>query len=161
MFPLPFPMIWLRVGLIVAAVLATALAGYKVGSDRVQAKWDIERARQTELRLEAEQAARKEEQRRNEESQRIAGEQAKRETEYRVRVAAAEQSLDGLRDTVARLNSRPAPRNAEAAGYAREAAIARELLGTCSAEYRGVATEADGLRIQVIGLQQWISKVVQ
>lgn len=161
MFPLPFPMIWLRVGLIVAAVLAIALAGYKVGSDRVQAKWDIERARQTEIRLEAEQAARKEEQRRAEESQKIADDQSKRETEYRVRVAAAEQSLGGLRDTVARLNSRPAPGNAEAAGYAREARTARELLGTCSAEYRGLAAEADAVRIQAIGLQAWVNKVVE
>jgi chromosome segregation ATPase len=161
MFPLPFPMIWLRVGLIIAAVLAIALAGYKVGSDRVQAKWDIERAKQTEIRLEAEQAARKEEQRRAEESQRIASEQSKREAEYRDRVAAAEQSLGGLRDTVARLNSRPAPRGAEAAGYAREASVARELLGSCTSEYRGVAAEADGLRNQVIGLQQWVNKVVQ
>lgn len=75
------------------------------------------------------------------------------------RTRDARRAADSLRDEVARLNSRPAPADPASAGYAHEAAVARELLGACVAEYQGVAADADGLRVQVEGLQGYAAAV--
>lgn len=153
--------VWFKVATIAAIVLAIGLAGYNLGVSRVQAKWDQEVAVQTKERLAAEQAARTEEQRRVKEAQRVVDGSIEREAASLVRAARAERTVVSLRNDIARLNTRPAPSNAEATGYADEARTARELLGTCAKEYGSLAAEADGLRNQVTGLQQWVSHVTQ
>lgn len=152
---------WVKVVVILAVVAGIWFSGYHQGVKVTKADWDKEIAVQTQERLAAEQAARKEEQRRVQEAQAVIDGATQREAASRARAVAAERAAVGLRDTIAMLNSRPAPSNPEAAGYADEARRSRELLGTCSTEYTGVAAQADELRDQVTGLQDWVSHVVQ
>ncbi len=84
-----------------------------------------------------------------------------RETKLRANAATTELVAGQLRDDIARLNARPVPEDARAAAYAHEASAARELLGACTNEYRGVAQAADGLRDQVTGLQDFIHQVIK
>lgn len=153
--------VWFKVAAVAILVLVIFVGGYHMGAKGVKADWEKQIAVQTQERLAAEQSARKEEQRRAEESRRVVDELAQHEAVSRARAVAAERTADSLRNEIARLNARPAPANAEAAGYAHEASIARELLGSCGKEYRDLAAEADGLRDQVVGLQDWASHVTQ
>lgn len=149
--------------LAVALVTAIALGwgAYSMGADSVQAKWDAERQVQTERMVQEERAARAVENRRAEEAQRILVEAAEAESALVARAARAERTVGSLRDEIARLNARPAPASPEATAFAHEAGIARELLGACAEEYRGLAVDADGLRNQVTGLQQWVGHVFE
>lgn len=152
---------WVKVLALVAIVIALLFTGYHFGVKLTKADWDQERAAQAVQLAAAEKSARAEENRRAQEAQAVVDGLAEREALARNRAVAAERTVASLRDTVARLNARPAPSNPEAAGYAGEARIARELLGACANEYQGLAAEADGLRDQVTGLQQWVSHVTQ
>ena len=153
--------VWFKVAAVAITVLVIFAGGYHMGAKGVKADWEKQIAVQTQERLAAEQSARKEEQRRAEESRRVVDELAQREAVSRARAVAAERTVNGLRDEVARLNARPAPANPEAAGYAHEASAARDVLGNCAKEYSSLAAEADGLRDQVAGLQDWVSHVTQ
>lgn len=86
------------------------------------------------------------------EVERIARDQDRKLSAADVRAVRAERVTRGLRDEIARLNRRPAPTDPGAAAFAHEATVARELFGACAEEYRGLAKEADGLRVQVDGL---------
>lgn len=147
--------------LAVALVTAVALAwgAYSMGASSVQAKWNAERQVQTERMVQEERSARAEENRRAEQAQRILVESAQAESALVARAARAERTVGSLRDEIARLNARPAPASPQAASYFDEAGVARELLGACAKEYRDLAAEADGLRNQVTGLQQWVGHV--
>lgn len=153
--------VWFKVAAVALIVLAIFAGGYHLGAKVTKADWDKQIAVQTQERLAAEQSARKEEQRRAEESRRVVDELAQREAVSRTRAVAAERANVSLRNEITRLNARPAPSNAEAAGYAHEASTARELLGVCGKEYRDLAAEADGLRDQITGLQDWVGHVTQ
>ena len=107
----------------------------------------------------AEASARQVERNMQAQVERIADEADKTQTKLVVRAAAAERSARGLRDEIARLNARPAPTDPEASSYAGEASAARELLGACSDRYTAVAKEADRIRDQVIGLQDYVKSV--
>ena len=148
-----------------AAVLIALVTGYgfgqKAGADRIQAKWNAERQLIASQVAANEKAARSEEKRRADEAQAVLEDQIRREAVSRDRAVRAERAVVGLRDEVARLNSRAAPGDAQAAGFAHEARVARELLGSCAKEYGSLAATADGLRDQVTGLQQWVSHVTQ
>lgn len=89
----------------------------------------------------------------------IAKNAAARQSDLEARTARVQRAARSLRDDITRLNARPAPSGAEAARYANDAARARELLGTCAEEYRGVAGAADRLRDQVTGLQSYARAV--
>ena len=112
------------------------------GAARVQADWDTqENARNAE---------------------RIAHEDAKREAARLARDAAAASVVRGLRDEITRLNQRPNPYPAGDTGIAactREATTARELFGESSSAYQELASEADQLRDQVVGLQDFAHSV--
>lgn len=90
---------------------------------------------------------------------RIANEQAKKESELAARVARAESSANSLRDDIARLNAGQTPADPATAALVGQARTARKLLGACADEYRSVATGADQLRLQVIGLQAFVADV--
>lgn len=107
------------------------------------------------------EAARQIETERAVEAERISHETQKRIALADGRARAAVRAAAGLRDEIARLNARPAPEDAGAAALAHEAGVARELLGTCAAEYQGLAAEADGLRDQVMGLQDYATRVAK
>ena len=90
---------------------------------------------------------------------RIANEQAQKESELAARAARAELSADGLRDDIARLNAGAAPADPATAALVGQARTARKLLGACANEYRSVAHGAEQLRVQVIGLQAFVADV--
>lgn len=95
-------------------------------------------------------------------AERTAHEDAKREAARRVRAAAAADAVRGLYAEIARLNSRPDPYPAGDAGLAAcagEAATARELFGESAGAYQELAGEADELRDQVVGLQDFAANV--
>ena len=153
--------LWVRIGATAAVTAAVFLAGSVLGHRLTKAAWDQERATLAQQRANAERLARDEENRRAKEAQRILEEQGFREAALRARAASAERAVVSLRDEIARLNGRAVPADPVAAGFAHEARVARELLGSCTKEYQGLAAEADGLRDQVTGLQQWVSRVTQ
>lgn len=154
-----------KLAAILIAVLVALVGGFgyghKAGANSVQVKWDAERLALAEQTAKDEQAARAEEKRRAEQAQAVLEDQMRREALARARAADLERSAVSLRNEIARLNARPAPGNAEAAGFAHEARVARELFGACTNEYGSLAATADGLRDQVIGLQQWVRQVTQ
>lgn len=125
------------------------------GAARVQAAWDTQEnarndatARDNAIKL------------RN--AERVTYEDAKREAARRARDAAAAAAVRELRDEIARLNSRPDPYPPGDAGLVActgEAATARELFGESAGAYQELAAEADGLRDQVIGLQDFARTV--
>lgn len=146
--------------LAVLGVLAEShLTAYRHGKAKVRAEWDKEKAALI-AQHDAEQAkARKREQEMQDATNKIAREAEQRNRDLAARVATANAAAASLRDEITALNSRPAPKDPAAAAYANEARVARELLGTCAAGYRGLAEEADGLRDQVTGLQAYARSV--
>ena len=95
-------------------------------------------------------------------AERLAHEDAQRETARRARDAAAAAAVRSLRAEVARLNSRPDPYAAGDAGLAAcagEARAARELFSESAAAYSELAATADGLSSQVTGLQDFARTV--
>ena len=125
------------------------------GSARVQAAWDAqENARNAATARDNAAKFRN--------AERTAHEDAQREAARRARDAAAAAAVRSLRAEVARLNSRPDPYPAGDAGLAAcagEARTARELFGESSSAYQELAAEADGLRDQVTGLQDFARTV--
>lgn len=154
---------WLRIGLyaFVVAAIASAVMLVRahwigVGQARIQARWDAQKVVDDAETLRRERQANAEQLARFKNAERNADEQANREAARSQRDAALGRRLAGLRATIAALNRRPLPAPSDDAGVAAlagEAATARELLGRCSERYRTVASAADELRDQVIGLQ--------
>lgn len=92
-------------------------------------------------------------------AERIANVTDQRLADASTRAVRAEHAAGELRSTIARLDSRAAPADAGAAAFAGEARVSRELLGACADEYTRMAGEADGLRAQVMGLQDFVADV--
>ena len=151
----------------IAVAIAAAIAGVKFwqshlihkgdaqGAARVQHAWDTqENARNAATARDNATKFRN--------AERTAHEDAQREVARRIRDAAAAAAVRGLRAEVARLNSRPDPYPAGDAGLAAcagEARTARELFGESAGAYQELAAEADGLRDQVTGLQDFARNV--
>lgn len=123
-------------------------AGY-AKAQAEQAQRDLQQANEN-ARLLALQSRNKE---------RIDEEAQKREAARVSRVADLVRSNRSLHATIAELNARPAPADPGAAGFAHEAAVARTLLGECQDRRGEVAGAAEGLRDQVIGLQDYVRDV--
>jgi chromosome segregation ATPase len=123
---------------------------------RLEAAADAAKALAAKRAQEQERAAREKERQLQTEVERISHEAEENDRQLRARMVAAGRELARLRDDINRLNSRATPADPEAAAYAREAGVARELLGACAERYSGVAQEADGLRSQVTGLQDYV-----
>lgn len=145
-----------------AAAVAAALAAgaaWHVQSLRYEARIAAREQEIAQAAQAAQAAARKREQELQRHADQIARESARRQQLLADRVATAAVAARSLRGDIARLNSGPAPADPAAARYADAAARARELLGACAEEYRGVAGAADGLRDQVTGLQDYARSV--
>lgn len=151
--------------------------GYAQGSKAVRTEWGTAEAKRqaddmeaaalaSRAQAEAERLAREAEQTKQLQAERNAHVQAQREAGLRSALARAESRNRGLLDTIAQLNARTfvdvsgATPNASAAAFAHEAATARELLGRCSGRYAELGAEADGLRVQVMGLQDYVNGVL-
>lgn len=150
-----------------AVLIAAAIVGAKAiqshliakgdaqGAARVQAAWDQQERERNE-------ATARDNATKFRNAERTAHEDAQRETARRARDAAAAATVRGLRAEIARQGARPDPYPAGDAGLAacaREAATGRELLGESSGAYQELAAEADGLRDQVTGLQDFARNV--
>ena len=125
------------------------------GAARVQAAWDTQEN-------ERNAATARDNATKFRNAERTAHEDAQREATRRARDAAAASAVRSLRSEIARLNSRPDPYPAGDAGLAAcagEARTARELFGESSGAYQELAAEADGLRDQVTGLQDFARDV--
>lgn len=125
------------------------------GAARVQAAWD---AQENERNA----ATSRDNATKFRNAERLAHEDAQRETARRARDAAAAAAVRSLRAEVARLNSRPDPYAAGDAGLAAcagEARAARELFSESAAAYSELAATADGLSSQVTGLQDFARTV--
>ena len=125
------------------------------GASRVQAAWDTqENARNAATARDNATKFRN--------AERTAHEDAKREAARLARDAVAATSVRKLRAEIDRLNQRPNPYPTGDAGIAactREAGTARELLRESSGAHQELAAEADGLRDQVMGLQDFAHAV--
>ena len=153
--------------LVIAAAILGAIAGVKLWESHLIAKGGAQGAARVQAAWDAQEDARSQATARDNaikfrNLERTAHEDAKREAARAARDAAAAATVRGLRAEIARLNARPDPYQAGDAGLAAcagEAATARELLGESSGAYQELAAEADGLRDQVIGLQQFARDV--
>ena len=152
------------------------------GAARLPTRWDTAEARRqadekdaaaraSADQAEAERKARTAEQVKQQEAERIAHEQAEREATLRASLRSAESRNRGLHDTINELNLHARARaraaadvpgactDASASAFADDAATARSLLGQCSDRRTALAGDADGLRLQVIGLQAYVTDV--
>ena len=125
------------------------------GAARVQQAWDD----QEHLRNQVTAAGNTLRQRN---AEKVAHEQTQREAASQAAADSASASLRSLRAELARLKARPNPYpagNSGLAACAGEAATARELFGDSAEAYVDLAAEADQLRDQVTGLQQFASDI--
>lgn len=166
------PLWWLKLIGAVALLGAVALGlrncaeGLREeGRMEVRAEWiAADNQRELEERqavIDKQRAERAEEQRMAREKEKKDHEQAQREKRLLDRADAAERTADGLRGTIARLDTESRARRAEGTCAAAEreadaAATARELLSTCAGRYTAMAAEAGGLANQVMGLQDHV-----
>lgn len=153
--------------IVVGVLICAAILGVKAWESRLISKGDVRGAARVQAAWDAQENARnaataRDNAARFRNAERTAHEDAQREAARRARDAAAAAAVRGLRAEIARLNARPDPYPAGDAGLAAcagEAATARELLGESSGAYQELAAEADQLRDQVIGLQQFARDV--
>lgn len=90
---------------------------------------------------------------------RIAKNAADKQAQLANRAAGTDAATRSLRDDIERLNASGSTASADLAALTGQARTARELLGACTEEYRGVAQRADELRDQVSGLQDYATTV--
>lgn len=149
--------------IVVGVLICAAILGVKAWESRLISKGDARGAARVQHAWDTQERDRNEATARDNaakfrNAERTAHEDAQREAARRARDAAAAAAVRGLRAEVARLNSRPDPYPAGDAGLAAcagEARTARELFGESSSAYQELAAEADGLRDQVTGLQDF------
>ena len=125
------------------------------GAGRVQQAWNT----QEHLRSQVTAAGNTLRQRH---AEKVAHEQTQREAASKAAADSAAASLRSLRTELARLKARPNPYPAGDSGLAAcavEAATARELFGDSAEAYVDLAAEADQLRDQVTGLQQFATDI--
>lgn len=154
--------------------------GYAQGSKAVRTEWNTAEAkrrgdemeaaaRASQKQAEAERQAREVEQAKQLNAERIAREQAQREGALRTALDRASARNRSLLDRIASIDARDAAAAADMPGtapdarsiaLAHEAATARQLLGSCSQRYAELGADADGLRIQVMGLQDYVKGVI-
>ena len=153
--------------IVVGVLICGAILGVKAWESRLISKGDARGAARVQHAWDTQERDRNEATARDNaakfrNAERTAHEDAQREAARRARDAAAAAAVRGLRAEVARLNSRPDPYPAGDAGLAAcagEARTARELFGESSSAYQELAAEADGLRDQVTGLQDFARTV--
>ncbi len=156
-------------GIAVVALIAAAYAGvawhqravHQVASAAAQTERDLitsisnkalQAAEQRVARIETEAAIAALE---NQVEQNHLKDQARASSE---RARTADQRLQLATDDLRR-RATEAGQDTGSGSFADEAAAAAEALGECGREYRSVAEVADGLSIQVTGLQRYVSLV--
>lgn len=154
---------YLLVGLVVAAVFwgfglyqdHLIAQGDAQGAGRVQKAWNDQERLRSQIT-----AAGNTLRQRN--AEKVAHDHTQRAAASQAAADSAASSLRSLRAELARLKSRANPYPTGDAGLAAcagEAATARELFGESAEAYVDLAAEADQLRDQVAGLQQFAASV--
>lgn len=167
---------WLRIA-IAAAVLAVAGAGVLVvrahwmveGGAKVQQRWDAQvsadRTAAAENALELQRLARRDETRKQEQTERIARELQDRNAHLLQRAGTLDARNRELLSAIAALDADVGAvpgTTADAgapAGPDGPAITAREVLGRCVVRYGAVAQDAARAASQLIGLQQYVATV--
>ena len=166
---------WMRallIGGLVAAIAAGAFAvrshfvnqGDAQGAARVQAAWDAQVLVDQAESLRLQQQANADLLHKFRNAERIRDEDNQRALARAARELVAANRISSLLDTIAALDRRDLSQAAAipgAAGIAQGATTARELFGSCAAAHTGLAAEADRLRDQVNGLQDFALNVCQ
>lgn len=147
-----------------AITLAVALSishwyAYDHGRGAVQAKWDRETARQIQVALKAEQAARAREQTLAQENARLERRHADEKRKAAAAAASASAELDRLRDQIRAAGSRAACPDPAASGRTHGGAVFQELLGECAGALLELGKEADRLKGIAGGLQDYARNV--
>ena len=153
--------------IVVGVLICAAIWGVKAWESRLISKGDARGAARVQHAWDTQERDRNEATARDNaakfrNAERTAHEDAKREAARRARDTAALAAVRSLHTEIARLNSRPDPYPAGDAGLAAcagEARTARELFGESAGAYQELAAEADGLRDQVTGLQDFVRSV--
>lgn len=166
---------WVRLLLIaglVAGIVAGAAAirshyisqGDAQGAQRIQSAWDAQKRVDDAESLHIQKQANADLLQKFRNTERISDEEATRAHRRLIRQRAAAVAVDGLLNTVETLNRRdPSEANSDprVTRLVKDAATARELLGSCSAAHRDLGAEADRLRDQVAGLHDFVATVCQ
>jgi hypothetical protein len=130
--------------------------GDKAGAARVQAAWDAAEAQRNAITTQDNVT-------RFRSAERTANADQTRQADRARNAAAVDAAAAGLLAETSRLNQRradpDAASDARLAACTREAATARELFADSAAAYGELAKEADGLRDQVVGLQDFAHDV--
>ena len=156
------PFLKTNISSVLASIAAVALLAAGLQTVRLsdtKAQFAQYRAEVAENTRKAEAEARAKEQAMRTDMEKIANEHEQKETELASRARRAESAADRLRLDIERLNAGAMPADPAAAAIVQQARSARELLGACATEYRSVAEGAEQLRIQLSGLQGYVSKV--
>lgn len=148
-----------RIALAVIVLLLAATGWLWIGKAGLERDLATHKQKVAEATLEGEKLARAVEQGNQIQITRIIRNEEDKRKVLTDRLARTDAVTHSLRDEISRLNARPVPEGAAAAAYAGEAGAARELLGACSQRYTDLAREAEELRDQVIGLQQFAINV--
>lgn len=155
-------MYWrITAALIVAALLAgTHWKAYVSGKKTVQTEWNEDIQKRTEQALEAERAARDQEQQLMAAKQKAEEAYVDQKRKAAVAAAGAKSELDRLRDAI---NDRGDSSCTDPAAKPRANGITRleqELLGQCAGALTELAAEADRLEAIIVGLQAYIRGTV-
>ena len=146
--------------LAVMAALVIAAVTMRLQRDQARTEFATYRAQVATTNAKAEAAHRATERAMAKDVEWITREHAKTEQNLTLRAVDAGRAVERLRSTIATLNASAPPSSPELAAITFEARTAHDLLGTCSAEYRGVAADADQLSAQVTGLQAFVVAVL-
>ena len=84
----------------------------------------------------------------------------KRELDLKARIASSNSSLNSLRNAIADATSRAA-QNPGPSPFVNATSIEGQLLNQCATRYRQLAEDADGLKDQVAGLQDYVQAIVK
>lgn len=156
--------LYARVVFAVIIALVLAMSHWKVyvmGKHTVQAEWNVEKLAQAEQLAAAEKAARAREQQLVQAKTEAEEKYAQIKKQVSVAVAGARAELDRLRYDLAARDVPGAGQTAAAGARVDAGSVERQLLGTCATEYTGMAGEVEGLRAQLIGLQDYVNNVCQ
>lgn len=153
------PRVWIAAALL-AVLAGTHLTAYRSGRAAVTAAWEKEKAIATAKALEAEQAARKREQKLVAQRQQAENRYVQEKRKASAAATATRSDLDRLRDELAAAPaSCPAADPSAAARAASGARLERDLFGACATALADLAQETDRLEALVVGLQQYVKNV--
>lgn len=147
---------------VAAAITAAVFAGWgtwQVQAWRYDSRMAVMQQAHAESLQKAEEFARARERTLAQARQKVEENYAQEKRKAAVAASRARTQLDGLRDELAANDAAQASADPAATCRADAGALERELLGQCAAALFGMASEADRLATQVLGLQGFVRNV--